>query len=52
MPQDIESANEQTALLLHVANDRRLSAIQQHEEASSIVKSHVTVEEQAMSGST
>ncbi|TKA62100.1 hypothetical protein B0A49_11384 [Cryomyces minteri] len=52
MPQDIESANERTALLLHVANDRRLSAIQQHEEASSIVKSHVTVEEQAMSGST
>lgn len=32
--------------------DRRLSKLQQDEEANSIVKSHVTVEEQAMAHST
>ena len=44
-------ADERSPLL--PAQDRRLSKlVQQDEEASSIVKSHITVEEQAMADST
>ncbi|KAK4988984.1 hypothetical protein LTR50_003580 [Elasticomyces elasticus] len=54
MAKDLEhSADERTRLLQGSAVDRRLSAVQQRDDAaSSIVKSHVTVEEQAMAGST
>lgn len=54
MPVDAESATERTALLYHVANDRRLSQLQheQDAEAQSIISSAVTKEEQAMAGST
>ncbi|KAF2722794.1 hypothetical protein K431DRAFT_221312 [Polychaeton citri CBS 116435] len=37
--------------LLQVAGDRRLSKIQQDEEASSIVKSHVSIQEQKLADS-
>lgn len=47
MAQDVEHANERSHLL---AQDRRCSAIQ-HEDAHSIISSHVTKEEQAL-GST
>jgi chloride channel 3/4/5 len=51
---DSEAATERTALLYHVANDRRLAELQheQDEEAHSIISSAVTKEEQAMAGST
>ncbi|MCJ1372313.1 hypothetical protein MMC20_003536 [Loxospora ochrophaea] len=49
MPTDIEQANERTQLLLHVANDRRLSAVQQELDAQSILSSHVSKDEQALS---
>ncbi|KAF2869831.1 chloride channel-like protein 3 [Massariosphaeria phaeospora] len=54
MPVDPESATERTALLYHVANDRRLSQLQheQDEEVRSIISSAVTKEEQQMAGST
>jgi chloride channel 3/4/5 len=54
MPLDSEAATERTALLYHVANDRRLAELQheQDEEARSIISSTVTKEEQAMAGST
>jgi chloride channel 3/4/5 len=54
MPLKSNAANERTALLLHVANDRRLAELQheQDEEAQSIISSTVTKEEQAMGGST
>lgn len=49
-----EMADENTPLLdVEQAPDRRLSRlIQKDDAASSIVKSHVSVEEQAMAGST
>jgi chloride channel 3/4/5 len=49
---DDDEATERTQLLLHVANDRRLSVLQQDEEAASIVISAVTKEEAALAGST
>ena len=49
MPPDLEHATERTKLLYHVANDRRLSAVQQEDEASSIIASYVSKEEQALS---
>ena len=52
MPQDEEQATERTHLLYPTANDRRLSAVQQDAEASSIVDSHVTKEEAALASST
>jgi len=50
----MEQANEQSPLLPghgQVLQDRRLSRLQQDEVASSVVKSHVSVEEMAMGGS-
>ncbi|KAK4944414.1 hypothetical protein LTR66_014499 [Elasticomyces elasticus] len=54
MAKDLEhGVDERTRLLHGSAVDRRLSAVQQRDDAaSSVVKSHVTVEEQAMAGST
>jgi chloride channel 3/4/5 len=54
MSLDSEAATERTALLYHVANDRRLAELQheQDEEARSVISSTVTKEEQAMAGST
>ena len=49
MPQDLEQASERTKLLYHVANDRRLSAILQESDAQSIIGSHVSKDEQALS---
>ena len=53
MPQDTESATERTALLYHVANDRRLSQLQaqQDEDAESVISSAVTKEEGLLKGS-
>lgn len=48
MPTDEEQANERTQLLLHVANDRRLSIIRQ-EDAYSVLSSHLSKEERALS---
>ena len=49
MPPDIEHANERTKLLPNgLANDRRLSAIQHEDEASSVIASYVSKEEQAL----
>ncbi|KAF2120980.1 chloride channel-like protein 3 [Lophiotrema nucula] len=54
MIEDEETATERTALIYHVANDRRLSTLQhEHDvEARSIISSAVTKEEQQMAGST
>ncbi|OCK80268.1 chloride channel-like protein 3 [Lepidopterella palustris CBS 459.81] len=52
MAPDDEAATERTHLLYGVANDRRLSVLQQDEEARSIIASAVTKNEQHMSGST
>jgi hypothetical protein len=49
---DPQASNERTHLLLHVANDRRLSAIQHDAEAQSIRTSAVTKEEAELKGST
>jgi chloride channel 3/4/5 len=51
---DSEAATERTALLYHVANDRRLADLQHEhdEEAQSVISSTVTKEERAMAGST
>ena len=49
MPADLEQANERTQLLYHASNDRRLSAIQQDRDAQSIISSHVSKAEQALS---
>jgi len=49
MPADLEHANERTQLLFHLANDPRLSAIQQDQDAHSIISSHVSKAEQALS---
>ena len=56
MPQDLESATERTALLYHVANDRRLSQLQAEEQrhvedAQSVISSAVRKEEQFMAES-
>lgn len=48
MPQTSEQVNERTHLLLHAANDRRLSHIQ-HEDAESLLSSRVSKAEQALS---
>ena len=48
MSPDVEQATERSHLL-QAANDRRLSAIQQEGDAHSILLSHVSKEEQAMS---
>ena len=49
MPPDPEHATERTNLLpYHLANDRRLSAVQHEDEASSIIASYVSKEEQAL----
>ena len=49
MSPDLEQATERSQLLLHVRNDRRLSAIQQEADAHSILSSHMSKEEQALS---
>ena len=49
MSPDLEHASERSRLLYHVANDRRLSAIQQDEDAQSIISSHISKAEQALS---
>ena len=49
MPPDPEQATERTKLLYPVANDRRLSAVQLEDEASSIIASYVSKDEQALS---
>jgi hypothetical protein len=49
---DVGVPTERTQLLLYAANDRRLSILQQDEEAASIVTSAVTKEEAALGGST
>lgn len=49
MPQDIEQPNERTQLLPHPANIRRLSAIQHEEDQQSIIGSHVSKDEHALS---
>lgn len=49
MPADLEQANERTKLLSHVANDRRLSAVLQEDDVASIIGSHVSKDEQALS---
>ena len=50
MSQDLEQANERTKLLhsYHAANDRRLSAVLQEEDARSFIGSHVSKDEQAL----
>ena len=45
---DVEQANERTQLLLHVANDRPLSAIRQ-EDADTVLSSNLSKKEQALS---
>lgn len=52
MPVDLEQATEHSHLLTyaHGASDRRLNTIQHDEDASSIVSTHVSKEEQALSG--
>ena len=54
MSLDADEATERTQLLLHVANDRRLSTLQQQhdEEASSLIESALTKDEAALAGST
>ena len=49
MPADPEQANERTHLLYNIANDRRLSTIQQDQDAQSILSGHVSKAEQALS---
>lgn len=52
MPVDVEQANERTHLLIHTANDRRLSQLQHDEEARSLTESAITKDEAALSAST
>lgn len=49
MPHDVEQANEHTKLLYHAANDRRLSAITHQDEVASLISSHISKDEQALS---
>lgn len=51
MPTDLEQATERTKLLYHVANDRRLSAVAQQDETSSVIGSYVSKDEQALAHS-
>lgn len=48
MPHDLEQPDERTKLLSHVANDRRLSAVQQEDDAQSVIYSQVSKDEQAL----
>ena len=50
MSQDLEQATERTKLLhsYQAANDRRLSAVLQEEDARSFIGSHVSKDEQAL----
>ncbi|KAF1984653.1 chloride channel-like protein 3 [Aulographum hederae CBS 113979] len=52
MPANSDQATERTSLLFNAVNGRRLSVLQQDEEAHSIVNSGVTKDEAAMAGST
>ncbi len=45
-----DGPTERTRLLCHVANDRRLSILQQDMEANSIITSAITKDEQAIAG--
>ncbi|KAI9873206.1 MAG: hypothetical protein M1830_000711, partial [Pleopsidium flavum] len=49
MPYDQEQANERSRLLMPVPHDRRLSAVQQGQDAHSILSSNLSKEEQALS---
>lgn len=49
MPTDLEQASERTKLLHHTANGRRLSAVVQQVEDSSIPGSYVSKDERALS---
>ena len=49
MPQDIEQSNERTKLLPHLANDRRLSAVQHEDDVQSVIQSYVSKDEHALS---
>ena len=51
MGPDLERATEHTKLLPH-PHDRRFSAVQHEDEASSIIASYVSKEEQALSNAT
>lgn len=51
MPPDLENPTERTKLLQKF-NDRRLSAVRHEDEASSIIASYVSKEEQALSNAT
>lgn len=48
MAPDLERASERTHLLNHGNHDRRVSAIQQEEDADSIIMFHLSKEEQAL----
>ena len=49
MPQDIEQPDERTKLLPHLANNRRLSAVQHEEDGQSVIGSYLSKDEQALS---
>ncbi len=49
MPADLEQANEQTKLLHHAVHDRRLSAVVHEDDIASLIGSHVSKDEQALS---
>ena len=49
MPQDLGDANERSKLLDNSLHDRRLSAIIHEDDVSSMIESHVSKEEQALS---
>lgn len=49
MPADLEQASERTQLLYHIANDRRLSVLQQDLDQQSVISSHISKAEQALS---
>lgn len=46
---DVEHATERTHLLSHLAQDRRLSAVQREADAGSIISTHISKEEQLLS---
>ncbi len=49
MPTDPEQATERTKLIYQVAGDRPLSVVKQGDEASSIIDSYLSKDEQALS---
>ena len=49
MPPHVEQPNERSKLLSDPANDRRASVIQQEEDAQSIIGSHLSKDEHALS---